>query len=106
MHQPMVYPAERYREFVAGFAPERAGLQMPKVVRIGRLAAADQAGLAGDMAKMVAVAVATRCREGEAAFVVTRAALTIFRPHTDRVGRGLNGLFGALGRRAANLVRC
>jgi len=54
----MVHPAERHGEFVAGFAAERARLQVAQVVRVGWLAAADEAGLLPDKAKVLAVAVA------------------------------------------------
>jgi hypothetical protein len=41
----MMSTAERYGELVADFEPERSGLRKPQVMRVGRLAAADQAGL-------------------------------------------------------------
>ena len=65
----MVDAAERDRELVARLAAEGAGLKVPQMMRIGWFAAADQAGLLGDVAKVVAVAVAARCRNGECALV-------------------------------------
>ena len=69
MHQPMMDAAERDREFVAGLAAERARLQVPQMMRIRGLAAADQAGLLGDVTKVLAVAIAARRRNGERALV-------------------------------------
>jgi hypothetical protein len=45
MQLPMMTGAERYRELVADFETQRSGLRKPQVMRIGRLPAADQAGL-------------------------------------------------------------
>ena len=41
----MMATAERYGEFVADFKTQSSGLGKPQVMRIGRLPAADQAGL-------------------------------------------------------------
>jgi len=54
MHQPVMDAAERDHEFVARFAAERSRLQIAQVMRIRWLAAADQARLLGDMAKVIA----------------------------------------------------
>jgi len=51
--------AERYREFIARLTTKRAGLYEPQVMRIRRLAGAQEAWLEGDVAKMLPVAVAT-----------------------------------------------
>jgi hypothetical protein len=64
VHRPVVPAAERHREFIARFAAERARLHEPQVVRVGRLAAADEACLLGDLAKMLAVAVPARGGDG------------------------------------------
>ena len=45
MQLPMMTAAERYGELVADFETERSGLCKPQVMRVGRLPAADQAGL-------------------------------------------------------------
>jgi hypothetical protein len=42
-------PAKRDSKLVAGFAAEGAGLDMPKMMWIRRLAAADEAWLLGDV---------------------------------------------------------
>ena len=51
--------AERYREFIARLTTKRARLHEPQVMRIGRLAVAQEAWLEGDVAKMLLIAVAT-----------------------------------------------
>ena len=56
MQLVMMEPTNRDREFVADFPPERAGLGETKMVRIGRRAAAHDAGLAGHEFAMVLVA--------------------------------------------------
>ena len=71
--EPVMDAAERDREFVAGLAAKRPRLQMPEVMRVRWLAAADQAGLLGDMAKVLA------CR-GSAAARGPRARSCRFRP--------------------------
>jgi hypothetical protein len=45
MQLAMMTAAERYGEFVADFKTQSSGLGKPQVMRIGRLPAADQAGL-------------------------------------------------------------
>ena len=74
----MVSPAQRDREFVTDFAAERAVLQM---VGVTRMTSADQAGLLGNKAHMLAIAnmprfrvrqhrlVDRRCRPGCLPFV-------------------------------------
>ena len=52
MQLPMMTAAERYGEFVADFETQGSGLRKPQVMRIGRLPAADQAGLRGDESQM------------------------------------------------------
>ncbi len=53
--------AERYREFIARFTTKRPRLHEPQVMRIRRLASAQEAWLEGHAAKMLLVAVATWC---------------------------------------------
>ena len=45
MQLPMMTAAERHGELVADFETQRSGLGKPQVMRIGRLPAADEAGL-------------------------------------------------------------
>jgi hypothetical protein len=54
MHCPVMPAAERDRELIARFAAESARLHEPQAVRFGRLATADEAGLLGDEAKVLA----------------------------------------------------
>ena len=59
MSRTVMDTAERYREFIARLTTKRAGLYEPQVMRIRRLAGAQEAWLEGDVAKMLPVAVAT-----------------------------------------------
>jgi hypothetical protein len=52
--------AERHREFIAGLAAERAWLQVSKMMRVRWLAAANEAGLSGDKAQVLPIAIAPR----------------------------------------------
>ena len=56
-------------EFIAGFAAERPRLQVAKMMRIGLFAAANEARLLGNKAKMLAITIAPRCRDDEHALV-------------------------------------
>jgi hypothetical protein len=58
VHQAMMDATKRNREFVAGLATERARLHEPQVMRVGGFATANEAGLLGDVAKVLAVAIA------------------------------------------------
>jgi hypothetical protein len=55
----VVHPAERDRELIARLASERPRLRVAQVMRVGWLAAADEARLPGNVAQMFFVAVAT-----------------------------------------------
>jgi hypothetical protein len=68
---PMVPAAEGDREFVARFAAQRAWLHVAQMMGIGWLAAADEARLLHDIAKMLAAAIAPRGSEREKALVDT-----------------------------------
>jgi hypothetical protein len=46
------------REFVAGLATQGPRLQEPKMMRVGRFATTEEAGLLGDIAKVRLVAIA------------------------------------------------
>ncbi len=52
--------AQRDSEFIAHFPAERPQLHEAKMVRIGRLSSAYEAGLLSDKSEMLFVAVATR----------------------------------------------
>ena len=58
MHEPVMDATERDGEFVAGLAAERPWLHEAQMVRVRRLAAADEARLFGDVSKVLPVAVA------------------------------------------------
>ena len=45
MQLPMMAAAERHGELIADFEAQGSGLGKPQVMRIGRLPAADEAGL-------------------------------------------------------------
>ena len=69
MNRAVMGPAERDREFIAGLAAERPRLHVAKMMRVGWLAAAHQARLLGDIAKVFPVAIATRGGDREDALV-------------------------------------
>ena len=62
-------PAERDHEFIAGLAAERPRLHVSEMMGIRWLAAADQARLLDDIAKVVPIAIATRLSDREDALV-------------------------------------
>ena len=57
VHQPMMNAAERHRELVARLATQGPRLQVAQVMRVGWLAAAEEAGLLGNVAKVRLVAI-------------------------------------------------
>src|SRR5262245_47887406 len=59
MSRAVMDTAERYREFIARLTTECARLHEAQVMRIRRLAGAQEAWLEGDVTKMLLVAVAT-----------------------------------------------
>ena len=65
----MVGPAERHRELIACLATHCARLQETQVVRIRRLATAEETGLPGYEAQMPLVAIALRRADREHALV-------------------------------------
>src|SRR5262249_61222024 len=65
MDRPVMRAAERDGELVARFAAERPWLQVTKMMRIGLFAAADETCLLGNVAKVLPVAIATRCSNRE-----------------------------------------
>jgi hypothetical protein len=77
MNRAVVSTTERHRELVAGFSAERARLYEAQVVGVRGLAAADEAGLLGDVSKVLPVAVATRGGEREDALVDALAIILV-----------------------------
>ena len=69
MHRTMMPATERDRELIADLAAERTRLGKSEVVGIRRLAAAHQARLLGDIAKVLPVAIAPRGSDREDALV-------------------------------------
>ena len=69
MDRAMMRAAERNGKFIADLAAERPRLQVAKMMRIGLFAAADEARLFGNIAEVLAVAIAPRCRNHEHALV-------------------------------------
>src|SRR5215510_16073157 len=69
MNRAMMRAAERDGEFIAGLAAERPRLQVAKMMRIGLFAAADEACLSGNIAKVLPVSITPRCRNHEHALV-------------------------------------
>jgi hypothetical protein len=65
----VVNTAERDGEFVASPSTEGPRLHVSKMMRVRRLAAADEACLLGDVTQMLAVAVPARCSDREDALV-------------------------------------
>jgi hypothetical protein len=64
MDRAMMDTAEGHGEFIAGPAAERARLQVAKMMRVGWSAAADEARLFGDVAKVLSIAIAAGCGNG------------------------------------------
>src|SRR5262245_50154988 len=60
MCSPVMYSAERDREFIARFAAQRAWLHVAQMMGVGWFAPADEAWLLHDIAKVVAAAIAPR----------------------------------------------
>ena len=69
MNRAVMRAAKRDGEFVACFAAERPRLQVAKMMRIGLFAAADETRLLGNIAKVLGVSIAPRCRNHEHALV-------------------------------------
>jgi hypothetical protein len=69
VHQPMMDAAERHSELVARLAAQGPRLHEPKMMRVGRLATTEEAGLLGDIAKVRFVAIAAGSGNRERTFV-------------------------------------
>jgi hypothetical protein len=65
MHRAVVRATQRDSEFVAGLAAERPRLDVPKMMRIRWLAAADEACLLNNVTQMLPVAIPARCSNRE-----------------------------------------
>src|SRR5262249_5727251 len=65
----MVPAAERDSDLVTDLAAQRAGLGESKMVGVRGLAAAHEARLLGDIAKVLSVAIAPRSRKGQHALI-------------------------------------
>jgi hypothetical protein len=72
MQLPMMTAAERDGELVADFETKRSGLGKTQVMRIGRLPAADEAGLRGHKPQMGFVAQPLGLGDGEKALIDLR----------------------------------
>jgi hypothetical protein len=77
MDRAMMRAAEWDGEFVAGLAAERPRLQEAEMMRIGLFAAADEACLLGNIAKVLGVSIAPRCRNDERALVDARGLIEV-----------------------------
>src|SRR5262249_15987376 len=69
MRGPVMYAAERDREFIARFSAQRAWLHVAQMVGIGWLAGTEEARLLHDITKVLAAAIAPRGGNGEDALV-------------------------------------
>ena len=69
VHQSMMNAAERHRELVARLAAQGPRLHETKMMWVGRLATAEEAGLLGDVAKVRFVAIAAGSGNRERTFV-------------------------------------
>ena len=65
--------AERYCELVADLLSEPAGLGKPKMMGVARLSAADEAGLFGNEAQVLVVALPPLLWQGEGGVAVIGA---------------------------------
>ena len=93
MDRAMMDTAERHGEFIAGLAAERARLQVAQVMRVGWLAAADEAWLLGDRAKVLPVAITPWCGNGEDALVDAVGLVSVSACGRDRLLRHLHRQF-------------
>jgi hypothetical protein len=72
MQLPMMTAAERYGELVADFETQRSELGKAQMMRIGRLPAADQAGLCSHESQMGFVTQPFGLGDGEEALIDLR----------------------------------
>src|SRR5262249_45789969 len=94
MDRAVMRAAERDGEFVARFAAERPRLQVAKMMRIGLFAAANEARLLRNIAKVLAVTIAPRRGNREhtlvdaAGLVISGAGSLRLLPRRHLWGRG------------------
>ena len=84
MRGPVMYAAERDREFIARFAAQRAWLKISEMMWIRWLAAAYKARLSSDKAQVLAVTIAARCGNRENT-LVDASGVIIFSPGSLRL---------------------
>src|SRR6266511_6466449 len=100
MDRAVMRAAERDGEFVARLAAERPRLQVAKMMRIGLFAAADETRLLGNIAKVLAVTIAPRCRNDERALVdavgLIGIALSVCAPLMDANNINVSWLRGVV----------
>ncbi|XYL29203.1 hypothetical protein ACRQ5Q_13620 [Bradyrhizobium sp. PMVTL-01] len=78
--------AERHGEFVAHLEAKALGLREPQVVRIGRVTAANEAGLLGDEAQVFAIAASLRLSNAHAPPAGCAIVVRRFRAWRSRFG--------------------
>ena len=78
MDRAMMRAAERNGELIAHLAAERPRLQVAEMMWIGLFAAADEARLLGNIAKVLAVAIPPRCGNDERALVDALGLIEVF----------------------------
>ena len=79
-------PAQRDREFITDLLPKPARLCKTQVVWVAGLAAANEAGLLCDEAKMLPVSLPLRLRQSQHAFVDARRVSSLAAGATSSVG--------------------
>src|SRR5262245_47057578 len=88
----MMDAAERHRELIACFATQGPRLQVAQVMGVGWLAATEEAGLLGDLAKVRLVAITAGSGNRERTFVdagwLIITGIIWTRAHSDRVIAG------------------
>ena len=77
MDGAMMGAAKRDGEFITGFTTQSARLREAQMMCVGRLAAAEQAGLLRDKTQVLAVAISAWSAEGENALVDARCQVGI-----------------------------
>ena len=102
MDRAVMDTAEGHGEFIAGSTAERARLQVAKMMRVGWSAAADEARLLGDIAKVLAVAITPRRSNGKDALVDAGRLVRVSAGSPARVLRICIGNRGIIFRRACS----
>jgi hypothetical protein len=76
MNRAVMDSAEGHREFIAGLTAERPWLQVSKMMRVRWLTAANEAGLSGDKAQVLPIAIAPRRANREYTLVDAAGPIT------------------------------